>query len=167
MAVKNLKRAIYKILNYKTPGVEQIELAKTIATRAHEGQEYGRAVKEPYIIHPAGVADIVWRNGGSWIAVAAAWLHDVLEDTVLIARDLSELGVDPRVVLVVVMLTRAKDETYEHYIDFIATHGSVDTLRVKLADLEFNLSRKPRGNQKRKYQRAHAILSAALKPHQA
>jgi (p)ppGpp synthase/HD superfamily hydrolase len=36
---------------------------------------------EPYIVHPAEVAGIVASIGGTESQVAAAWLHDVVEDT--------------------------------------------------------------------------------------
>jgi (p)ppGpp synthase/HD superfamily hydrolase len=36
---------------------------------------------EPYIVHPAEVAGIVADAGGTESQIAAAWLHDVVEDT--------------------------------------------------------------------------------------
>jgi (p)ppGpp synthase/HD superfamily hydrolase len=36
---------------------------------------------EPYIVHPAEVAGIVASIGGTESQIAAAWLHDVVEDT--------------------------------------------------------------------------------------
>ncbi|MGZ2224894.1 hypothetical protein [Glutamicibacter nicotianae] len=55
-----------------------VELAKAIAVRAHEGQvdKLGAA----YIGHPARVAGHARAFGGSPEAIAAAWLHDVIED---------------------------------------------------------------------------------------
>jgi (p)ppGpp synthase/HD superfamily hydrolase len=36
---------------------------------------------EPYIVHPTEVAQIVADAGGTESQIAAAWLHDVVEDT--------------------------------------------------------------------------------------
>lgn len=53
--------------------------AAAIAAQAHSCQLDKQGF--PYIYHPARVADAVRLAGGSLEAQAAAWLHDVLEDT--------------------------------------------------------------------------------------
>ncbi len=55
-----------------------IHKARCFAHFAHAGQE--RKGGGPYIQHPKRVARIVAGNGGTDEMVAAAWLHDVLED---------------------------------------------------------------------------------------
>jgi (p)ppGpp synthase/HD superfamily hydrolase len=57
-----------------------INRAKTIAIAAHSGQSYGPF---PYSIHLAAVEEVISRFGfGHLVSLrAAAWLHDVLEDT--------------------------------------------------------------------------------------
>lgn len=50
------------------------------ATLAHEGQ-VRKYTNDPYIVHPIAVADLVERHGGSEAQIAAALLHDVVEDT--------------------------------------------------------------------------------------
>jgi (p)ppGpp synthase/HD superfamily hydrolase len=57
-----------------------ILLARTFAGRAHRGQ-VRKYTGEPYINHPVEVADIVRRHNGSPEMIAAALLHDVVEDT--------------------------------------------------------------------------------------
>jgi (p)ppGpp synthase/HD superfamily hydrolase len=57
-----------------------ILLARTFASRAHRGQ-VRKYTGEPYINHPVEVADIVRRHNGSPEMIAAALLHDVVEDT--------------------------------------------------------------------------------------
>jgi len=61
---------------------ELIEKAKRNATRAHKGQTRKYGDKHPYIIHPEAVSTLV-RTSSDVIPemVAAAWLHDVVEDT--------------------------------------------------------------------------------------
>jgi (p)ppGpp synthase/HD superfamily hydrolase len=56
-----------------------IKMAADHAARAHRGQ-YRKDRKTPYIAHPARVAALVGKFGGSHIAVTSAWLHDVYED---------------------------------------------------------------------------------------
>ena len=56
-----------------------IEKAYQLALKAHEGQM--RKSGEPYIHHPMAVATIVARQGLDEITIAAALLHDAVEDT--------------------------------------------------------------------------------------
>ncbi len=56
-----------------------IKSAADHASRAHKGQ-YRKDRKTPYITHPARVAGLVAMFNGSYIAITAAWLHDVYED---------------------------------------------------------------------------------------
>ena len=62
---------------------EVIENARLIATEAHEGQVRSGAEAEPYIEHPRRVSESVDKDFGprtTNVDIAAAWLHDVLED---------------------------------------------------------------------------------------
>lgn len=65
-----------------------ILLARTFASRAHRGQ-VRKYTGEPYINHPVEVADIVRRHNGSPEMIAAALLHDVVEDTDVTLDDIS------------------------------------------------------------------------------
>lgn len=59
-----------------------VERARVFATAAHAAVKQVRKYTfEPYIVHPADVASIVASVGGTPEMVAAAWLHDVVEDT--------------------------------------------------------------------------------------
>ena len=67
--------------------------AAFLALEAHEGQfrKYSNSDR-PYIIHPMWVAGRVSLvPGASEQMVAAAWLHDVLEDTDVSAMDLAKV----------------------------------------------------------------------------
>ncbi|MGL4321593.1 MAG: HD domain-containing protein [Paracoccaceae bacterium] len=57
-----------------------ITRARDFATVSHAGQFRKGAVPLPYITHPAEVAQLVQAFGGAEAAIAAAWLHDVIED---------------------------------------------------------------------------------------
>lgn len=56
------------------------EKALIFAIKAHDNQ-LRKYTEEPYIIHPIGVAGLVRSIGASQEAIAAAYLHDVIEDT--------------------------------------------------------------------------------------
>jgi (p)ppGpp synthase/HD superfamily hydrolase len=59
-----------------------VEKARVFATAAHAAVKHVRKYTfEPYIVHPAEVAKIVRDAGGTDAMVAAAWLHDTVEDT--------------------------------------------------------------------------------------
>jgi (p)ppGpp synthase/HD superfamily hydrolase len=59
-----------------------VERARIFATAAHAAVGQTRKYTgEPYIVHPIEVAKIVESHGGSNAMIAAALLHDVLEDT--------------------------------------------------------------------------------------
>jgi (p)ppGpp synthase/HD superfamily hydrolase len=60
-----------------------VEKARVFATAAHGAvAQLRKYTNEPYIVHPAEVASIIDNvEGASHAMVAAAWLHDVVEDT--------------------------------------------------------------------------------------
>jgi GTP pyrophosphokinase len=65
--------------NHPKADLTILERAYTTAERAHEGQK--RRSGEPYITHPVAVAQILADLGLGAKAVAAALLHDTVEDT--------------------------------------------------------------------------------------
>jgi len=65
-----------------------IEKAIRMATAAHEGQM--RKDGPPYIIHPVAVSLMLARHGFAQEVIAAALVHDVLEDTPITADEMRE-----------------------------------------------------------------------------
>ena len=56
--------------------------AKMFATAAHAAIGQKRKYSgDDYIVHPQRVAAIVEKHGGTDEMIAAAWLHDTVEDT--------------------------------------------------------------------------------------
>ncbi len=74
----------------RNPGrtVELIERAYRFASQAHEGQF--RLSGEPYITHPVAVAKIVSELGLDDVSIAAALLHDTVEDTQVAIEDVEK-----------------------------------------------------------------------------
>ncbi len=111
----------------------QVALAKGIAFAAHRGQL--DQIGAEYIDHPGRVAER-FDPLTEPVLVAAAWLHDVLEDTAVTAQNLLEAGVQPEVVEIVQLLTRTPDVSDDAYYARIGRHPVAR--RVKLADLDDN-----------------------------
>lgn len=57
-----------------------VERARAFAVEAH-GTQRRKYTGEPYVVHTQEVAELVRSAGGDPIMVAAAHLHDVVEDT--------------------------------------------------------------------------------------
>jgi GTP diphosphokinase / guanosine-3',5'-bis(diphosphate) 3'-diphosphatase len=72
------------------PGVDLsgVEAAFDLAVAAHEGQR--RATGEPYVVHPIASAQILAELGIDTVAIQAALLHDVPEDTEYSLTDVEE-----------------------------------------------------------------------------
>ncbi|MHC0433047.1 HD domain-containing protein [Streptomyces sp. O3] len=107
---------------------------EAIARAAHAGQtdKAGR----PYAEHLAAVADGVRARGGSPEQVAAAWLHDALEDGALSEEWLAAAALAQRTKDVVRALTKRSGEEPRAYARrILATPGA---LLVKEADLAHN-----------------------------
>lgn len=67
-----------------------IREAAEFATKAHEGM-VRKGSQTPYICHPMEVAVIVAQMTGDQEVIAAAYLHDVIEDTGVTAAELRAL----------------------------------------------------------------------------
>ncbi|MFE9442776.1 HD domain-containing protein [Streptomyces sp. NPDC006602] len=107
---------------------------EAVARAAHAGQtdKAGR----PYAEHLSAVAEGVRARGGGEELVAAAWLHDALEDGVLSEDWLDAAAVPQRTKDVVRAMTKRPDEDQEAYASrILATPGA---RLVKAADLAHN-----------------------------
>lgn len=124
-------------MGHPTPAVDAVAVAAAIARRAHAGQWHRSGV--PFIEHPESVADRVAALGAGTDAVAAAWLHDVLEHTSQRAADLRVAGVAEAVIAIVEAVSRRAGEPLAAYVDRIRAHPAA--VVVKVADLADNESR--------------------------
>ena len=68
-----------------------IQEAKDFATKAHEGQFLKNASAHSFITHPERVVRLVTDAGGTSEEIAAAWLHDVVEDTKVTIEEIKKL----------------------------------------------------------------------------
>lgn len=111
---------------------------ESLATRLHAGQT--DKAGQPYIDHLRRVVCILLRRwpDATEDEIAAAWLHDALEDTEATAQSLIEQGVSSDAVRTIQAVTRTPDAAYLHWIARLSERGSPSAIRVKLADNEDN-----------------------------
>jgi (p)ppGpp synthase/HD superfamily hydrolase len=110
-----------------------VERAVRRALEAHAGQkeENGR----PYVLHPLRLM----LRMDSEQEMAAAVLHDVVEDTGTTLEELRAEGFPERVLAAVALLTHdKKNVSYRRYVERIASDPLAR--KIKLADLEDNLN---------------------------
>lgn len=129
------------------PGADSsmIERAYQVALAAHAGQT--RKSGEPYIHHPLSVATIVARQGLDDVTVAAALLHDAVEDTSVSLDDLErDFGSDVRLIVDgVTKLERLHFDTREEQQAasvrkmLVALAKDLRVLIIKLADRLHNM----------------------------
>ena len=132
------------------------------ARRRHNDTGAIRKVsKEPYWVHPEGVAKIVMEHGGSDIEIKAAMAHDVLEDTGDTFEDIAEKFGD-EVASIVKEVTNDKDEIAkigkERYISEELCRLSPEALTVKLADMLYNMKDSPTEKNYERMRRNVAFL---------
>ncbi|MEU4151087.1 HD domain-containing protein [Streptomyces sp. NPDC026659] len=139
---------------------------ETLARAAHARQtdKAGR----PYAEHLAAVAEGVRRLGGDDEQIAAAWLHDAVEDDALSEEWLTAAALTPRTKAIVRAVTKHPGEPPEAYAHrILATPGA---LLVKQADLAHNadparlavLDEVTRERLTAKYTRMRALLGLGL-----
>lgn len=140
------------------------EVAREIAYRAHADQKYGT---KSYIYHLAQVVDIVRDFGfNDEGIVAAAWLHDLLEDQPKFGDDLHFSGLPQNTVDIVVAVTdesgkNRKERKAKTYSKIRACFGAQV---VKLADRIANVRESKENNPEllRMYQKEHSEFRAGV-----
>jgi GTP pyrophosphokinase len=161
--------------------MSEILRAAMYAEQKHAGQK--RKDGKPYFTHVEAVANIVnmdwfmlipreaqnnWNKCKDQV-VAAAYLHDVIEDCGVTKKDLLDAGFSEMTAEIVEALSKKPGENYFDFIMRIhngnrPTYDSCGAFRVgmvaiKLADLQHNMSDLNEGSLKDKYRLAHYILS--------
>ena len=94
---------------------------------------------EPFYNHLERVAERVQLYGGSEAAVTAALLHDSVEDHKAKKEEICKLFGN-EVYMLVCILTRREDQTYDEYIDSIVASHNRDAILIKLSDNEDNIA---------------------------
>lgn len=125
--------------------LELVDRAYDMAARAHEGQQ--RASGEPYLVHPCAVASLLTELEMDEIGLAAALLHDVVEDTPVSLRQVSDVC-GPETASLVQALTKLKRIEFasveEHQAEnlrrmILAMAEDIRVIIIKLADRLHNM----------------------------
>ena len=125
--------------------VALIEKAYEFAKKAHEG--HARYSGEPYFIHPAAVAKHLASLSLDAPTIAAALLHDAIEDTHVTSEEVEkEFG--PEVLFLVEGVTKLGQHKYqggERHAEslrrlLVATSADIRVLIIKLADRYHNMT---------------------------
>lgn len=140
----------------------QVIKAHEVAKKAHFGQIDRAGID--YIKHPETVDSFVATDEEK----AAAYLHDVIEDTSLTLLDLKKEGFSKNIIEAVDILTKKKGQDYQSYLNLVKKNELARV--VKLADLRHNsdLTRLPLITEKdlernKKYSSAIRFLRAKKK----
>jgi guanosine-3',5'-bis(diphosphate) 3'-pyrophosphohydrolase len=131
--------------HYPQADLTSVSQAFDMAVEAHAGQK--RASGEPYVTHPIASAQILAELGIDPVAVQAALLHDVPEDTEYSLTDVEE-RFGPEVVHLVDGVTKlSKFSTHTHEQQqaenirkmFLAMAEDIRVVLIKLADRLHNM----------------------------
>ncbi|WP_326723112.1 HD domain-containing protein [Streptomyces sp. NBC_00243] len=138
---------------------------EALAREAHAAQtdKAGR----PYTEHLHAVAEGVRDRGGDDEQIAAAWLHDAVEDDALSEEWLTDAALTNRTKAIVLALTKREGEPPESYAKRIRT--TPGALLVKASDLAHNadparlavLDEHTRARLTKKYASMRALLGLA------
>lgn len=137
------------LLEIKTMSVDGLIIrAAKIASEAHRNQKR-KYSGDPYVMHPMRVAGrVILLMSATPIEIAAAWLHDVIEDTQMTEKDLEDRGMPKAVIDYVVALTNpssrmdksiSRKERKEKDVEHLSKQ-SVWTKKIKMIDRIDNLT---------------------------
>ena len=131
--------------NYTGAEREMLVRAYHYAEQAHSGQK--RASGEAYFIHPCAVAKILMELGLDCATIAAAFLHDVIEDTPVTEEDIRREFGEEVLRLVsgvtkldkIVFKSREEEEAENFRKIFVAMAKDIRVIIIKLADRLHNM----------------------------
>lgn len=145
---------------------EMLNSMLVLAVTRHAGQ-YDKAGK-PYILHVLAVMHKLRTEDEELNCIALG--HDLIEDTDTTFAELKEKGFTDRIINGIRNLTKIPGETTEEYMARVMS--SVDSIRVKLCDLQHNSDiRRLKGltekdfKRLQKYNKMYLELKAALSEH--
>ena len=150
--------------NYTGQDRETLVRAYHYAEKAHEGQK--RASGEAYFIHPCAVAQILIELGLDCATVAAAFLHDVIEDTPVTEEDIRSNFGDEILGLVlgvtkldkIVFKSQEEEEAENFRKIFVAMAKDIRVIIIKLADRLHNMRSLNFLSKERQIKMAHETL---------
>ncbi|MDI6781306.1 MAG: bifunctional (p)ppGpp synthetase/guanosine-3',5'-bis(diphosphate) 3'-pyrophosphohydrolase [bacterium] len=144
--IDKIDKIIDQVLSYApSADIELIKKAYQVASLAHQGQK--RLSGEPFIIHPLETASILTEFKMDVVTIAAAILHDVVEDTTVAISNIKEQFGDEIALLVEGVSKIAwvhQHSKHENKAEnlrkmLIATAKDIRVILIKLADRLHNM----------------------------
>ena len=140
-----MQATLEKINTYPEEDREKLLKAYRYAENAHSGQK--RASGEPYFIHPCAVASILMELELDAATIAAALLHDVIEDTDATEEDIKREFGDEVLELVcgvtkldkIEFKSQEQEEAENFRKIFVAMAKDIRVIIIKLADRLHNM----------------------------
>lgn len=130
-----------------------VERAEAFARERHEGQ-VRKFTGDPYFNHPKAVAELAAHYTDDERVLAAAWLHDTMEDCGASYEELAG-GFDPYTAALVYLLTNDEDEKKRQgKVKYMVGKISAlppDALMVKLCDMLNNMTETHSKRQSARY----------------
>lgn len=118
-----------------------VKKAIEFATKAHEGQ-FRKGTTRPYIVHPLEVCEIVATLTDDQEVIAAAVLHDTVEDCDGVTEEVIEREFNARIAQLVAQESEDKSKTWEERkgatIERLKT-ASMDVKMIALGDKLSNI----------------------------
>jgi (p)ppGpp synthase/HD superfamily hydrolase len=117
------------------------EQARRYATTAHaEMGQRRKYTDEPYIVHPAAVVELVRSVTDDEVMLAAAWLHDTVEDTPTTLQDIESHFGEPVARLVAMLTDSAQPDARNRAARKLAhfrhtADAAPEAQTIKLADI--------------------------------
>lgn len=133
------------VLMYTDKQTEMLDRALAYAIKMHYGQ--CRASGEPYITHPIAVANILLDIGMDSATIAAALLHDCIEDTPATSEEITKLF-GAEVCTLVTAVTKLEKMVFKSKLEeqaenfrrmFFAMAKDIRVILIKLADRLHNM----------------------------
>lgn len=133
------------VLMYNDKQVEMLDNALDFAVKMHEGQF--RASGEPYITHPIAVAGLLLDIGLDSATIAAALLHDCIEDTAATSEEITAKFGSEVCMLVtsvtklekIVFKSKEEEQAENFRRMFFAMAKDIRVILIKLADRLHNM----------------------------
>lgn len=123
---------------YRKRDIMILRKAADFAAKAHEGT-FRKGSRIPYIYHPMEVALIVAQMTDDREVIAAAYLHDVLEDTSVTQEDIQE-AFGSRILSLVQAETEDKTRTWQERKATTVEHLAEASREIKILTLGDKLS---------------------------
>ncbi len=133
------------LLMYNDKQIETADKALEFAIKMHDGQR--RASGEPYVTHPIAVANLLLDIGMDSATIAAALLHDCIEDTAATPEEITDLFGSEVCTLVtavtklekIVFKSKEEEQAENFRRMFFAMAKDIRVILIKLADRLHNM----------------------------